>query len=78
MVSFQGSDFFDKGPDSIMNIREIANKFRVAGVEKSIQAFREILTDVKYGAKFASAIIGELEDWDELWDKHKDFLSEYY
>lgn len=70
--------FGDKGPHEVMDIDDLARKFRAAGVDASIEAFKHILKSKKHGEQLASAIVGQLEDWDELWNAHDDFLQGFY
>lgn len=70
--------FGDKGPHEVMDIDELARKFRESGVEASAEAFKHILKDKKYGERLASAIVGQLEDWDELWTAHGELLRSFY
>lgn len=71
--------FSDKGPHEVMDIYALAASFREAGVEAAVEAFREIRTaDPEHGDRLASAIVGELEEWYELWGAHGEYLNEFY
>lgn len=77
LKQFGTHDFFDKGPSEIMNIDSIAARLRVVSVDYVAETFKGILTDGEYGRRLASAILLCLQDWDELWDKHGDFLGTF-
>lgn len=70
--------FFDKGPGEIMDIPALAKKFRTFSPDYAVETFRYILKGKQYGKRFASAILNCLENWDELWDAHGDFLETFY
>ena len=77
LKQFGENTFFDKGPSEVMDIDDLVRRFKQAGVITSLKAFREVLAIEKYGQRVASAILGELEDWDELWQGNEDFLGEF-
>jgi hypothetical protein len=70
----------DKGPQEVMDIYEQANVFKAAGVEEAAAAFHDLVDSKKDAGRravLASAILGELQDWDELWNADGDFLSTF-
>ena len=77
LKKFGTYSFFDKGPQEVMNIDAIAAKFRTVSVDHVAETFRDILKDKEYGERLASSILLCLQDWDELWDKHGDFLGTF-
>lgn len=77
LKKFGEYNFFDKGPQEVMNIDELAARFRTVSPDHAVDTFKDILKDKEYGKRLTSAILLELQDWDELWDKHGDFLGEY-
>lgn len=77
LKTFGEYSFEDKGPQEVMNIDELAQRFRANSVDYAAQTFKDILTDKEHGKRLASAILLQLQDWDELWDKHGEFLGRF-
>lgn len=69
--------FFDRGPHEVMDIDALAERFRVAGIDASVEAFGELIVDKRFGERLASSILEQLDSWDELWDEHGDFLASF-
>ena len=75
---FGGSTYHDKGPTEVVDMLDLPKMFRDAGVDASLLAFKEILTDPEFGLALASAILQELDDWEDLWRDNEDFLGVFY
>jgi hypothetical protein len=77
LTQFGEHMFFDKGPAEVTNLDYLVTKFLIAGVPASLETFTELLKIEKYGRRLASAILLELQEWDELWDSNEEFLGSF-
>jgi len=76
---FGSYTYEDKGPHEVMDVGVHAAAFREAGSALAIQAFHDLVDGKDHRQiSLAAGIVGELEDWDELWDHNEDFLGTFY
>lgn len=62
----------DKGPGEVMEVYELVRKFRVLDVKAAAHSLRILGNSPRLdgrGERLASCIIGEMEDWDELFEQ---------
>lgn len=58
--------YFDKGPREVLDISKYINSFKeMKGEEVSNILFDLLAVDKKYGEAFVSAVLVELQDWDD-------------
>ncbi len=63
--------FDDKGPQEVMNIDDLVEEFRDLSPEAAGNTLLALAADITFWARaetLASCILGEMEDWDELWE----------
>lgn len=73
--------FFDQGPDSVMDLTALSQQFRDAGADEAAGALRIILMAdglENEADHLVRALVSSLDDWDEIWEQHGDFLGDYY
>jgi hypothetical protein len=64
--------FDDKGPSEVMDIDSLLEKFRAMPVEKAAEVLVELAASREHdgrGMWLASTLVGEMEDWDELFEQ---------
>jgi hypothetical protein len=63
--------FDDKGPSEVMDIDRLVGKLRVMPVAEATTVLLELASCNEYDGRsneLACALVGELEDWDELFE----------
>ena len=63
--------FDDKGPYEVMDVESLARKLRVMPVAEATSVLLELASCNEYDGRsneLARALVGELEDWDELFE----------
>ena len=63
--------FDDKGPSEVMDIDRLVGKLRVMPVAEATTVLLELAASPEHkgrGNSLASTLVGELEDWDELFE----------
>lgn len=63
--------FDDKGPYEVMDVESLAQKLRVMPVAEATTVLLELASCNEYDGRsneLACALVGELEDWDELFE----------
>jgi hypothetical protein len=71
--------FDDKGPYEVMDVESLARKLRVMPVAEATTVLLELAASPEHkgrGNSLASVLVGELEDWDELFE-HPDIAEMY-
>lgn len=64
--------FDDKGPSEVMEIEPLVAKFRVLDATEAARVLVELSKSPEHdgrGNYLASALVGEMEDWDELFEQ---------
>ena len=64
--------FDDKGPHEVMDIAALGEKFRAAPAEKAAEVLVELAASPEHDGRgnwLASTLVGEMEDWDELFEQ---------
>jgi len=63
--------FDDKGPYEVMDVESLARKLRVMPVAEATTVLLELAASTEHegrGNSLASVLVGELDDWDELFE----------
>ena len=64
--------FDDKGPHEVMDIDSLGEKFRAMPAEKAAEVLVELAASQEHdrrGNWLASVLVGEMEDWNELFEQ---------
>ena len=73
--------FDDKGPHEVMELDQFVEVLRKMPANEAAEAIRTVASGATLGgatrsARLASALIGEMEDWDELFEQ--DGITDIY
>lgn len=74
--NFGSYTYSDKGPHEVMDIDEIAEELRIYTSDTAIEILLQVARTGDDGAMCVSTILGNLEDWDELFENEE--LTEHY
>jgi hypothetical protein len=77
LVMFGTYAFNDKGPGEVMEVGDLVTRFREAGEAEALAALKDMARDEGFGVSLVSAILLDLQDWDELFDLDQDFTTEH-
>ena len=62
----------DKGPDEVMEVRDLVRKFQALDVKAAAHSLRILGNSPKHGNRgrmLAHSLLSDMEDWDELFDQ---------
>ena len=76
LTKFGTYDYNDKGPDEVMDVDGLVRKFRDAGAAEALAAMKDMVPDV-FGKTLVSALLVNLQEWDDLFDLDEDFTGKY-
>ncbi len=63
--------FFDKGPQEVMDVGSLVEKYRTLSAEEAGAAILELAQSEKHkgaGEILASSLLCDMQDWDELFE----------
>ena len=72
LKQFGTYSFDDKGPHEVMDIDPLLSKFRVLPATEAARVLVELSESHEHSGRgnyLASALVGEMEDWDELFEQ---------
>lgn len=60
-----------------MDVRELVDRVKRAGAMQALAALKDMARGKEFGHAMVSAILGNLQDWDELFASDEEFCSTY-
>jgi hypothetical protein len=83
LVSFGTYSYDDKGPREVMDIEDLEREFRAMTPEDAVATFRLLMAQRTADSRgrlierLASAILVQMQEWDELWAVDEHFLGSF-
>jgi len=68
----------DRGPEEVMDVPALAVDMRALGHGDAADAINKMSKESHDMSLLATALLHELEDWDELFDLHEDEITHAY
>jgi len=73
--------YFDKGPVETVDLDTLITHLRDIGPDRAVDVLKILVApgdELEERELLVRHLIMSTDDWDELWERHTDFLENYY